>query len=143
MRLVILLYTVELDCGLDVPGEVLASQVCNSGKVTDRHAVVPTRSASATDLPALPLGERTVLQLVSLALLQAVCKPYRYAEAAVVVECAGHSFSAKGKILLDAGWRNRKWRKLPAAGRRRPLPLSSAHFPHADLQILPRRRPPR
>ena len=32
-------------CGLDAPGEVLASQVCNSGKVTDHHAVVPTRSA--------------------------------------------------------------------------------------------------
>ena len=51
----------ELDCGLDVPGEVLASQVCNSGKVTDRHAVVPTRSASAADLSALPLGEGEVL----------------------------------------------------------------------------------
>ena len=92
-------------CGLDAPGEVLASQVCNSGKVTDHHAVVPTRSAAAADLSALPLGEREVLRLVSLALLWAVCPPYRYAETAVVVECAGHSFSAKGKVLLDAGWR--------------------------------------
>ena len=92
-------------CGLDAPGEVLASQVCNSGKVTDHHAVVPTRSAAAADLSALPLGEREVLRLVSLALLRAVCPPYWYAETAVVVECAGHSFSAKGKVLLDAGWR--------------------------------------
>ncbi len=92
-------------CGLDAPGEVLASQVCNSGKVTDHHAVVPTKSAAAADLSALPLGEREVLRLVSLALLRAVCPPYRYAETAVVVECAGHSFSAKGKVLLDAGWR--------------------------------------
>ena len=92
-------------CGLDAPGEVLASQVCNSGKVTDHHAVVPTKSAAAADLSALPLGEREVLRLVSLALLRAVCPPYRYAKTAVVVECAGHSFSAKGKFLLDAGWR--------------------------------------
>ncbi len=92
-------------CGLDAPGEVLASQVCNSGKVTDHHAVVPTKSAVAADLSALPLGEREVLRLVSLALLRAVCPPYRYAETAVVVECAGHTFSAKGKVLLDAGWR--------------------------------------
>nr|WP_325223810.1 DNA topoisomerase [uncultured Oscillibacter sp.] len=92
-------------CGLDAPGEVLASQVCNSGKVTDHHAVVPTRSAAAADLSALPLGEREVLRLVSLAMLRAVCPPYWYAETAVVVECAGHSFSAKGKVLLDAGWR--------------------------------------
>ena len=92
-------------CGTDAPGTVLASQVCSSGKVTDHHAVVPTRSAAAADLAALPLGEREVLRLVSLALLRAVCPPYRYAETAVAVECAGHSFSAKGKVLLDAGWR--------------------------------------
>ena len=92
-------------CGLDTPGEVLASQVCNSKKVTDHHAIVPTGSAAATDLSALPLGEREVLRLVSLALLRAVCPPYRYAETSVAVECAGHSFSAKGKVLLDAGWR--------------------------------------
>ena len=92
-------------CGLDAPGTVLASQVCNSGKVTDHHAVVPTKSAATADLSALPLGEREVLRLVSLALLRAVCPPYRYAETAVVVECAGHTFSAKGKVLLDAGWR--------------------------------------
>ena len=92
-------------CGLDAPETVLTFQVCNSGKVTDHHAVVPTRSAAAADLSALPLGEREVLRLVSLALLRAVCPPYWYAETAVVVECAGHSFSAKGKVLLDAGWR--------------------------------------
>ena len=92
-------------CGLDAPGDVLASQVCNSKKVTDHHAVVPTGSAAAADLSALPLGEREVLRLVSLALLRAVCSPYRYAETAVTVECAGHSFTAKGKVLLDMGWK--------------------------------------
>ena len=92
-------------CGLDAPGDVLSSQVCNSKKVTDHHAVVPTGSAAATDLSALPLGEREVLRLVSLALLWAVCPPYRYAETAVAGECAGHSFSAKGKVMLDAGWK--------------------------------------
>ena len=91
--------------GLDAPEEILASQVCNSKKVSDHHAVVPTRSAAAADIAALPLGEREILRLVSQSLLRAVCPPYRYAETAVVVECAGHSFSAKGKVLLDAGWR--------------------------------------
>lgn len=92
-------------CDMDAPGTVLASQVCSSGKVTDHHAIVPTRSAASADLSALPLGEREVLRLVSLSLLRAVCPPYRYAETAVVLECAGHSFTAKGKVLLDAGWR--------------------------------------
>lgn len=92
-------------CGLDVPGEILSAQVCNSKKVTDHHAVVPTRGAAAADIAALPLGEREVLRLVSLALLRAVCSPCRSAETTVEAQCGGHSFTAKGKVLLDAGWK--------------------------------------
>ena len=91
--------------GLDAPEEILASQVCNSQKVSDHHAIVPTRSAATTDISALPLGEREILRLVSQSLLRAVCPPYRYAETAVVAECGGHIFNAKGKVLLDTGWR--------------------------------------
>ena len=48
--------------GLDAPEEILASQVCNSKKVSGHHAVVPTRSAAAADITALPLGEREILR---------------------------------------------------------------------------------
>ena len=92
-------------CGLDVPAGVLASQVCNSKKVTDHHAVVPTRSAAAADIPGLPMGEREILRLISLGILRAVSPPFRYAETVVKVECDGHSFSAKGKTVLDQGWK--------------------------------------
>ena len=92
-------------CGLDAPGDVLASQVCSSGKVTDHHAVVPTRSAADADIAALPLGEREILRLVALGLLRAVCPSHRYAETAVTVECGGHSFTTKGKTVLDVGWK--------------------------------------
>ena len=92
-------------CGLDVPGEILSSQVCNSKKVTDHHAIVPTRGAASADIAVLPLGEREVLRLVSLALLRAVCPPCRCAETTVTAECGGHSFTAKGKVLLDVGWK--------------------------------------
>ena len=92
-------------CGLDVPAGVLASQVCNNKKVTDHHAVVPTRSAAAADIFGLPMGEREILRLISLGILRAVSPPFRYAETVVKVECDGHSFSAKGKTVLDQGWK--------------------------------------
>ena len=92
-------------CGLDVPAGVLASQVCNSKKVTDHHAVVPTRSAAAADIPGLPMGEREILRLISLGILRAVSPPFRYAETVVKVECGGHIFSTKGKTVLDQGWK--------------------------------------
>ena len=84
---------------------VNARQVCNSAKVSDHHAVVPTVSAGDAEIDALPLGEREILRLVSLSVLRAVSEPYRYAETTVTVECGGHIFTAKGKTVLAPGWR--------------------------------------
>lgn len=58
---------------------MLAGQVCDSARVSDHHAVVPTASAGKADLEALPIGEREILRLVSLGLLRAVCPPCRSA----------------------------------------------------------------
>ena len=100
-----LVSTAAAVCGLDAPENALAGQICNSKEVTDHHAIVPTRSAAEADVSALPLGEREVLHLVSLALLRAVCPPCRYAETTVTAECGGHSFTTKGKVVLDIGWK--------------------------------------
>ena len=82
-----------------------AAQVINDKKVTDHHAVIPTRNLQNADLSGLPLGEKAVLELVSLRLLCAVAQPYTFAETAVVVECAGAEFTAKGKTVKRPGWR--------------------------------------
>ena len=89
----------------DMPMAIHAAQVCNSKKVSDHHAVVPTVSAGSAEIDALPLGEREILRLVSLSVLRAVSEPYRYAETTVTVECGGHIFTAKGKTVLAPGWR--------------------------------------
>ena len=73
-----------------------AAQVINDKKVTDHHAVIPTRNIQGADLSGLPAGEKAVLELVALRLLCAVAQPYTFAETAVVVECAGSEFTAKG-----------------------------------------------
>ena len=82
-----------------------AAQVINDKKVTDHHAVIPTRNLQNADLSGLPVGEKAVLELVSLRLLCAVAQPYTFAETAVVVECAGAEFTAKGKTVKRPGWR--------------------------------------
>ena len=92
-------------CGIQTAGTISAAQVCDSKKVSDHHAVVPTTSAATADLSALPLGEHEILRLVSLALVRAVCPPHRYAETSLTAECGGHRFTAKGKTVLDMGWR--------------------------------------
>ena len=94
-----------LICGAKSPETCLAAQVCNSAKVSDHHAVVPTSGAGKADLTALPAGEREILRLVSLCLLRAVSPPHRFAETAVTVECGGTCFTAKGRTVLAAGWK--------------------------------------
>ena len=60
--------------------------ICNSQKVTDHHAIVPTVSAMSADIPVLPTGEREILRLVSRQLLCAVSEPFRYAETVAVLD---------------------------------------------------------
>ncbi len=88
-----------------LPIHVNAAQVINDKKVSDHHAVIPTANFKETALTSLPAGERAVLELVALRLLCAVTQPHKYTETAVTLECAGHSFSAKGRTVTSPGWR--------------------------------------
>ena len=90
-----------------VTGEIPihAKQVINSKKVSDHHAILPTRSMAKADLSSLPAGEANVLRLIAARLLAAVGEPCRYAETTVQMECAGQVFTAKGKTVLAEGWK--------------------------------------
>ena len=105
-------------CGANVPDTVLAKQVCNSSKVSDHHAVVPTVSSKDADISALPAGERNILQLIARQVLCAVSEAHRYAETTVSVECGGNSFAAKGKTVLVPGWKQ----YIPSEHEEKPLP---------------------
>ena len=80
-------------------------QVINDSKVSDHHALLPTAELGRADLAALPTGERNVLTLIAARLLCAVGSPCHYAESAAVLECGGASFTAKGRTMLEAGWK--------------------------------------
>lgn len=82
-----------------------AAQVINDGKVSDHHAIIPTQAIRDAGLSGLPAGELALLQLITAKLLCAVGQPYACAETAVTVECAGKEFTAKGRAVLDPGWR--------------------------------------
>ena len=82
-----------------------AAAVINDKKVTDHHAVIPTRNIREADLSALPVGEQAILELVALRLLCAVAPSYIYDETSVTVECAGAEFAAKGRTVKQSGWR--------------------------------------
>ena len=115
---------------VDAPANINAAQVCDSSRVTDHHAIVPTPSAGRATLAALPEGEAAVLRLVCRRLLCAVSKPFTYAETEVEAECGGHIFKAKGRSVIDLGWRVYKgvpdWTPLPELNEGEEMAITTA-----------------
>lgn len=89
----------------DVPAPVNAAQVINSKKVTDHHAIIPTKTAASYDISSLPSGEQAILTMLAVRLICAVGTPCLYAETVVEAECAGQKFRTKGKTATVIGWR--------------------------------------
>jgi DNA topoisomerase III len=90
---------------VEEPLPINVQQVINGSKVTDHHALLPTKSMAKADLAALPAGERNVLRLIAARLLCAVGEPHRYAETTLTTICAGEEFTVKGKVVLSEGWK--------------------------------------
>ena len=130
---------VQKKCSIcpDVPAPVNAAQVINSKKVSDHHAIIPTKTLAGADLSELPGGEKAVLELVALRLVCAVGEPYRYLESVMELDCAGHTFKAKGKSVISPGWKAYAGKQdekeepaaeLPVLEERAELPLASVEL---------------
>lgn len=129
-------------CGAEIPVSMNTSVVCDSSKVSDHHAIIPTISADAADISVLPTGEREILRLVARQLLCAVGEPFRYAETVVTFECGGHLFTAKGKEVLSRGWKcylgcNANKESLPELKENAEVPVKSAAIKEGFTTPLP------
>ena len=87
------------------PDPVRPSSVFDSSKVSDHHAIIPTKTMSGSDISGLSQGEAAILQLVSVRLLCAAAEDHRYAEATVKIRCGEEEFTRKGRTVLNPGWK--------------------------------------
>jgi len=92
-------------CGGAEPASVKVNQVCNSKKVSDHHAIIPTMVADETDLKTLPAGEREILSMIAKQVLRAVSEAYRFRETTAEIICGSTAFTAKGKTITNVGWK--------------------------------------
>ena len=92
-------------CDEAAPSVVLPKQICNSKKVSDHHAIIPTLVAGETDIGTLPIGEREIIRLIAKQVLRSVSESYRFRETVAVLSCGDNSFTAKGKIVQNVGWK--------------------------------------
>ena len=82
------------------------ARVLNSKKVSDHHAIIPTMELAKTDLAALPESEKNILTLAGARLLFATAAPHSFETVTAVFSCADHEFTAKGKAVIAAGWKD-------------------------------------
>ena len=82
------------------------SRLLDSKKVSDHHAIIPTMELEKADLAALPESERNILVLAGARLLMACAEPHIFEAVTAVLSCAGQEFTAKGKTVLAAGWKD-------------------------------------
>ncbi len=82
---------------------VHAAQVINDKKVSDHHAIIPTKETLKCSLEGLPKGELAILRLIAARLFCAVGEPFRYNESVIELSDGIYAFSAKGKTVVQAG----------------------------------------
>lgn len=92
----------------------------NNKKVSDHHALIPTAEIVKTDLSQLTDPERNILEQIATRLICATGKKHRYQETSIIAVCNGEEFTAKGKTILDNGWKETEQcfrKKLNNAGK--------------------------
>lgn len=75
----------------------------NNAKVTDHHAIIPTEEPA--DLRSMTGPEQNIYDLVARRFLAVLLPPYEYEEMELTLSCEGETLKARGRRVLDEGWR--------------------------------------
>lgn len=75
----------------------------DNSKVSDHHAIIPTEESP--QLQKLSLEERKIYDLVVKRFLSVLMKPCVYKEMSVVAAVKDEKMTAKGKVMLEKGWK--------------------------------------
>ena len=81
-------------------------RITNNAKVTDHHAIIPTVQLEKQDLTELPESEQKIIRLIAMRLLSATGEKHIYDETSVTLTCEGYEFKAKGKTVVQDGWKS-------------------------------------
>lgn len=80
------------------------SRLIDNKKVSDHHALLPTKEAMGKNLSELSSKQKNIFLMICLRLAQAAASPCQYDETNVTVQCEGQDFTAKGKVITDSGY---------------------------------------
>ena len=77
----------------------------NNAKVSDHHAILPTKEAVEKGIADLPADKKNLMMLICQQLVQAIGEEYLYEQTDITVKCQEHDFKARGKIPVQMGFK--------------------------------------
>lgn len=118
----------------------------NNEKVTDHHAILPTKEAMKADLSGLSVKKKNLFCLLGQRVAQAVAGDCIYDETVVEAWCGNHVFQAKGSTIVEAGYKkiedtfSNLFKKEKAEKQKNgvSIPINIAEgdrFHHADTKV--------
>ena len=80
-------------------------RVINNAKVSDHHAILPTKEAVEKGIADLPADKKNLMMLICQQLVQATGEEYLYEQTDITVKCQEQDFKARGKIPVQMGFK--------------------------------------
>ena len=80
-------------------------RVINNAKVSDHHAILPTKEAVEKGIADLPADKKNLMMLICQQLVQATGEEYMYEQTDITVKCQEHDFKSRGKIPVQMGFK--------------------------------------
>lgn len=80
-------------------------RVINDAKVSDHHAILPTKEVVEKGIADLPADKKNLMMLICQQLVQATGEEYLYEQTDITVKCQEHDFKARGKIPVQMGFK--------------------------------------
>ena len=81
------------------------AKVIDNTKVSDHHAIIPTKLITNVDINSLLENERNILYMIVARLVCAIHEDYIYLETYAVIDCEGYRFKAKDKTDINMGFK--------------------------------------
>ncbi len=79
--------------------------VMNNKKVSDHHAIIPTANVENADIDGLTDTDKKILWLLSQRLIAATGEKHLYRNTTATLDCNGILFFAKGKSIIQSGFK--------------------------------------
>ena len=109
-------------------------RVINNAKVSDHHAILPTKEAVEKGIADLPADKKNLMMLICQQLVQATGEEYLYEQTDITVKCQEHDFKSRGKIPVQMGFKEveKAFKQLcvkaePVEGKEKETPIPAGY----------------